>query len=114
MSTKEEIQELLRFLSKDAKLPLAVAMSKVRSPPVRRPDEVCPPARSTELYGLTHRVHRPETISTESITKLIPIFGDEKAAKGVLSAAKRVSKKRSAPGGGEEPTSPKACTTHAS
>ncbi len=31
MSTAEELQALLRFLSKDAKLPLAIAMSKVKA-----------------------------------------------------------------------------------
>lgn len=30
MATRNEVQDLLRFLSKDAKLPLALAMGKVK------------------------------------------------------------------------------------
>lgn len=77
MSTKTEIQDLLRFLSNDAKVPLAVAISKVK-----------------ELQKST--LTSSELIASASITKIQSIFTDEKLSKQILSAAKRVSKKRAA------------------
>ncbi|KAL8825553.1 MAG: hypothetical protein Q9191_004337 [Dirinaria sp. TL-2023a] len=77
MSTKTELQDLLRFLSNDAKVPLAVAMSKVK-----------------ELQKST--LTSSELIASASITKIQSIFTDERLSKQILSAAKRVSKKRAA------------------
>ncbi|KAL2868291.1 uncharacterized protein BJX67DRAFT_53063 [Aspergillus lucknowensis] len=72
-----QVQTLLRFLSQDAKLPLAAAMGKVN-----------------ELLqaGLTC----PEDISKGGIDLVQGIFTDGKVAKQVLNAATRVSKKRAA------------------
>lgn len=72
-----DVQALLRFLSKDAKVPLATAMSKVKE---------------LQNAGLG----TAEAISTNSITKVQTVFADEKVAKQVLMAAKRVSKRRGA------------------
>jgi hypothetical protein len=87
MSTKEEILELWRFLSQDAKVPPQLAMSKVQT---------------LKAASLT----TPEDMAKESVNKLVPIFGDEKLAKSVLAAAKRVSKKRASPQDADA-TSPK-------
>ncbi|KAK4697183.1 hypothetical protein P7C71_g852, partial [Lecanoromycetidae sp. Uapishka_2] len=83
MSTKDEIQTLLRFLSQDAKIPLPVAMSKVKE------------------------LQKAKLTSTESLSKstqqnIQSIFTDEKLAKQVLNAAKRVTKKRSLDGAASE------------
>lgn len=79
-----ELQALLRFLSQDAKVPLAVAISK---------------ARDLQRAGLGG----PEKISKVKIDEVQRIFEDEKVAKQVLTAAKRVSKKRAA---GDDSPSP--------
>ncbi|KAL4873446.1 hypothetical protein BDV12DRAFT_78225 [Aspergillus spectabilis] len=73
-----QLQALLRFLSQDAKVPLATAMGKVN-----------------ELLqaGLTS----PDNISKKALMTLQDIFKDDKIAKRVHNAAKRVSKKRTAP-----------------
>ncbi|KAL5357818.1 hypothetical protein BJX96DRAFT_27988 [Aspergillus floccosus] len=73
-----QIQNLLRFLSQDAKVPLATAMSKVIE---------------LQKSSLT----TAEEISKADVKILHEIFKDEKTAKQVLNAAKRVSKKRAAP-----------------
>ncbi|KAL4915330.1 hypothetical protein BDW62DRAFT_203788 [Aspergillus aurantiobrunneus] len=72
------VQALLRFLSQDAKVPLAAAMGKVN-----------------ELLkaGLT----TPEDISNGELKTLQEIFKDDKIAKQVLHGAKRVFRKRAAP-----------------
>ncbi|KAF2803792.1 uncharacterized protein BDZ99DRAFT_491501 [Mytilinidion resinicola] len=75
MANAASIQSLLRFLSQDAKLPLALAMSKIKS---------------LQTAGLG----TPTEISKSNISALKTIFTDEKLAKQILSAAKRVSKKR--------------------
>lgn len=77
-----ELQALLRFLSQDAKVPLATAMGAVKS------------------------LQQASMSSAAEIAKAKPdnvkaIFPDEKMAKQVLAAAKRVSKKRAA---GEDAT----------
>lgn len=71
-----DLQALLRFLTKDAKVPLATAMSTFKD------------LQAAELAT-------PETISKSDINTMKKYFPDEKTAKLVLSAAKRVSKKRS-------------------
>ncbi|KAF5867285.1 hypothetical protein ETB97_000054 [Aspergillus alliaceus] len=73
-----QVQALLRFLSQDAKMPLADAMGKVIE---------------LQKAGLTS----PEQISKSDIETLEEIFKNAKVARQVLNAAKRVSKKRDAP-----------------
>lgn len=78
-----QLQALLRFLSQDAKIPLATAISKVK-----------------ELQAA--HLDSPESISKVKAEHLKSIFPDDKVAKQVLAAAKRVSKKRAA--GDDGPT----------
>ena len=70
-------QALLRFLSQDAKVPLAAAMGKVK-----------------ELQKAN--LDTPEKIAKVKADEVKLVFEDEKLAKQVLAAAKRVSKKRAA------------------
>lgn len=76
----EEVQNLLRFLTQDAKVPLATAMSKIGS------------LRKAKLAD-------PLAISQTSLPTVEEIFLDAKISKQVFNAAKRVSnpKKRAAP-----------------
>ena len=69
-----EVQTLLRFLSQDARVPLATALSKIND------------LRKAQL-------NTPEAISrSNALADLKPIFsGDEKLAKQILAAAKRIS-----------------------
>ncbi|RJE20938.1 hypothetical protein PHISCL_06731 [Aspergillus sclerotialis] len=78
MAAASQLQALLRFLSQDAKIPLAAAMTKV-----------------AELQQANLKT--PEQISKAELPTLQNIFKDNKVAKQVLNAAKRVSKKREAP-----------------
>jgi hypothetical protein len=72
-----ELQALLRFLSQDAKVPLATAMGTVK--------------------GLQQaNLDAPDKIAKAKPDDIKAIFTDEKLAKQVLAAAKRVSKKRAA------------------
>ncbi|KAL6718978.1 hypothetical protein ACLMJK_003213 [Lecanora helva] len=75
MTTKSEIQDLLRFLSQNAKVPLPLAMGKVKN---------------LQEASLTS----PESIAKTSTSVIQAIFADEKLAKQVLSAAKKANKKR--------------------
>ncbi|KIW84173.1 hypothetical protein Z517_03422 [Fonsecaea pedrosoi CBS 271.37] len=79
MTAAAEVQALLRFLTKDARIPLAEAMPKIHA------------LRKEQL-------NTPENISKANETDLKSIFADEKVLKQVINAAKRVSnpKKRSA------------------
>ncbi|KIW93962.1 uncharacterized protein Z519_05277 [Cladophialophora bantiana CBS 173.52] len=74
-----EVQTLLRFLTKDARIPLAEAMPKIHA------------LRKQQL-------NTPESISKADEADLKPIFADEKVLKQVINAAKRASnpKKRAA------------------
>ena len=81
-----ELQALLRFLSQDAKLPLATAMSKVKE------------LQSADLNST-------EKLATAKLENVQKIFTDEKISKQIISAAKRVTKKRAA--GGDAAPSPK-------
>lgn len=72
-----EIQTLLRFLSQDAKVPLATAMSKIK------------PLQAASLTNI-------DSIAKVKLDDFKPIFEDEKLSKQVLNAAKRISKKRAA------------------
>ncbi|EAW09623.1 uncharacterized protein ACLA_038340 [Aspergillus clavatus NRRL 1] len=78
-----QIQSLLRFLSQDAKVPLASAMAKVMD------------LQKANLTSV-------EQVSKAELKALQEIFGDVKLAKQVLNAGKRVSKKRQAPTGNAE------------
>ncbi|KAI9699938.1 MAG: hypothetical protein M1820_007000 [Bogoriella megaspora] len=75
MASAQELQNLLRFLSQDAKVPLSFAMTKVKE---------------MQAAGL----HSPDAISKNSIENVNAIFSDQKFAKQILTAAKRVSRKR--------------------
>ncbi|KAL8716540.1 MAG: hypothetical protein Q9225_006133 [Loekoesia sp. 1 TL-2023] len=75
MTSVAEVQALLRFLSQDAKVPVPLAMSKVKTL-----KEAC--------------LTSPESLSKAPLPSIQSIFPDEKLAKQILSAAKRVSKKR--------------------
>ncbi|ERF75256.1 hypothetical protein EPUS_00048 [Endocarpon pusillum Z07020] len=86
-SPAAEVQNLLRFLSQDARVPLSTALSKIND------------LRKAKL-------NTPEAISKTSVTSISRVFsGDEKLAKQILAAAKRASnpksKKRSASGNGD-------------
>ncbi|KXT11574.1 hypothetical protein AC579_3118 [Pseudocercospora musae] len=81
-----ELQALLRFLTTDAKVPLATAISKAR-----------------ELQAA--QLDSPEALAKIKPDALQTTFPDEKIAKQVISAAKRVSKKRTA--GNDTQTTPR-------
>ncbi|KAK5190220.1 hypothetical protein LTR99_010920 [Exophiala xenobiotica] len=72
MAAAAEVQALLRFLTKDAKIPLAEAMPKIND------------LRKQQL-------NTPENISTANQAALKSVFTDDKVLKQVLTAAKRVS-----------------------
>ncbi|KEY78053.1 hypothetical protein BA78_6467 [Aspergillus fumigatus] len=95
-----EIQTLLRFLSQDAKLPLASAMGKVMD--LQKANLVS--------YGKhPESLHQMQLTTIEQQFKsLQEIFKDDKVAKQVLNAAKRVSKKRQAPTGNSDSPQKKA------
>ncbi|TKA54247.1 hypothetical protein B0A55_12783, partial [Friedmanniomyces simplex] len=81
-----ELQALLRFLSQDAKVPLATAMSKVKE--------------------LQHaNLATPEKLAKVKAGEITTMFPDEKMAKLIIAAAKRVTKKRAA--GDDSAPSPK-------
>ncbi|KAI9734562.1 MAG: hypothetical protein M1834_002163 [Cirrosporium novae-zelandiae] len=75
MSTKEELEALLRFLSQDAKLPLATAMRKVKD---------------LQKADLTSSLE----ISRTDLKTLERAISDSKIAKQVHNAAKHQTKKR--------------------
>ncbi|MCJ1450506.1 hypothetical protein MMC28_000837 [Mycoblastus sanguinarius] len=83
MTTKSEIQTLLRFLSQDAKIPLPTAMGKVN-----------------ELQNAS--LTSPASLAKSDSKAIQAIFTEEKLAKQVLSAAKRVTKKRTTDGTSSE------------
>ncbi|KAF2665761.1 hypothetical protein BT63DRAFT_459339 [Microthyrium microscopicum] len=86
MSSASEIQALLRFLSQDAKVPIAKAMGTIKN---------------LQKANLT----TPTAIAASNPVTLAPFFEDGKTAKQVLNAAKRLSKKRVA---GDDTLSPPA------
>lgn len=77
MSATADLQALLRFLSQDAKVPLATALSKVKK---------------LQTSNLDSTAKLAQTKPAE----LQAVFEDEKLVKQILAAAKRVSKKRAA------------------
>ncbi|KAL9615891.1 MAG: hypothetical protein Q9160_009177 [Pyrenula sp. 1 TL-2023] len=84
----EEVQTLLRFLTQDAKVPLAIAMSKVHA--LRKAN-----------------FSKPESISKTSLPAIEEIFTDAKVAKQVFNAAKRVSNPKKRPADASESISGK-------
>jgi hypothetical protein len=76
----ESVQALLRFLSQDAKIPLATAISKTKE------------LQSADLGSA-------DKIAKSKVDVVQAIFPDDKHAKQILSAAKRVVKKRAAEDG---------------
>ncbi|RMZ11224.1 hypothetical protein D0860_03509 [Hortaea werneckii] len=74
-----DLQALLRFLSQEAKVPLATAMAKVK-----------------ELQAAD--LDSPDKLSQKKTKDIVSIFSDDKVAKQVITAARRVTKKRSAEG----------------
>lgn len=80
-----ELQSLLRFLSQDAKVPLATAMSKVK------------PLQSANLNSV-------DALAKGNLEAIQAIFEDEKVSKQIHNAAKRISKKRAA---GDDTPSPR-------
>lgn len=77
MSATTDLQALLRFLSQDAKVPLATALSKVKK---------------LQTSNLDSTAKLAQTKPAE----LQAVFEDEKLVKQILAAAKRISKKRAA------------------
>ncbi|KAF2818959.1 hypothetical protein CC86DRAFT_363331 [Ophiobolus disseminans] len=89
MASAQDLQSLLRFLSQDAKVPLAQALGKVK-----------------DLQAA--KLNTASDLAGADIDSLKTVFGDEKIARQVLNAAKRVSKKRKASeSSGPVPPSPK-------
>lgn len=83
MSATTDLQALLRFLSQDAKVPLATALSKVKK---------------LQTSNLDSTAKLAQTKPAE----LQAVFEDEKLVKQILAAAKRVSKKRAAAAAGDD------------
>ncbi|KAF2731744.1 hypothetical protein EJ04DRAFT_514319 [Polyplosphaeria fusca] len=77
MASAQDIQDLLRFLSQDAKVALAQAIGATKK---------------LQEAGLV----TPDQIAKSSLKDVQVIFEDDKIAKQVFNSARRVSKKRSA------------------
>ncbi|EEQ83841.1 hypothetical protein, variant [Blastomyces dermatitidis ER-3] len=74
MTTPSQIQALLRFLSQDSKLPLALAITK---------------AKSLQKANLL----TPDDILKKDLASLHSVLGEEQVAKQVLNAARRAKKR---------------------
>ncbi|KAM5441339.1 hypothetical protein MferCBS31731_003769 [Microsporum ferrugineum] len=86
MATAKDVQSLLRFLTQDARVPLAAAIGKVK--------------------GLQQaKLLNPEDISKAKLEIVQSVFTEDKIGKQVWHAAKRVVKKRLADGDPESPSS---------
>jgi hypothetical protein len=82
-----EVQSLLRFLTKDARIPLAEAMPKINA------------LRKSQL-------NTPENIAKADEADLRQIFADDKVLKQVINAAKRIANpKKRASGRSDHPAS---------
>ncbi|MCJ1281654.1 hypothetical protein MMC26_000975 [Xylographa opegraphella] len=75
MTTKSGLQDILRFFTQDAKIPLQVALPKVKD------------LQKANLASIVE-------LAAADVKAIADIFHDEKTAKQIISAAKRVSKKR--------------------
>jgi hypothetical protein len=78
MAAQAEVQALLRFLTKEAHLPLAQSMKSI-----------------SQLRSL--QLQTPEAIAKARNADLKTVFEDEKALKQVLTAAKRVTRGKASP-----------------
>ncbi|KAH7345922.1 hypothetical protein BKA66DRAFT_433818 [Pyrenochaeta sp. MPI-SDFR-AT-0127] len=88
MASAQDVQLLLRFLSQDAKVPLAQALGKIKD------------LQAAKLVTVSD-------LSKTNIETLKSIFEDDKLARQVLNAAKRVSKKRTSSDASAPTPSPK-------
>ncbi|MCJ1386846.1 hypothetical protein MMC17_009974 [Xylographa soralifera] len=75
MTTKSELQDILRFFTQDAKIPLQVALPKIKD------------LQRANLISIVE-------LAVADVKTIEDIFSDQKTAKQIVSAAKRVSKKR--------------------
>ncbi|MCJ1417331.1 hypothetical protein MMC32_003674 [Xylographa parallela] len=75
MTTRSELQDILRFFTQDAKIPLQIALPKVKD------------LQKANLVSIVK-------LAAADVKTIEDIFRDEKTAKQIISAAKRVSKKR--------------------
>ena len=96
MTTKSEIQDLLRFLTQDAKIALQVALPKIKelqAANLVRYDER--PVKCKHSYHETLvNINSIDVLASVDVKTLKDIIHDEKTAKQITGAAKRVSKKR--------------------
>lgn len=89
MAAAAEVQTLLRFLSQDAKVPLSVSLPKVGE------------LRKAQLGNA-------ENISKSDLKTVSAIFTDERLAKQIFNAARRVTNSKKRPASGEvKPTARK-------
>lgn len=107
MSTTTEVQSLLRFLSQDARLPLSTAMGKIKELQKASLTKSVPLRLIDASLLITDILSSPYLIAKSNLQTIQSALGDGKLAKQLLSAAKRVSKKRSS----EDPTLPKESST---
>lgn len=103
MSTATEVQSLLRFLSQDARLPLSTAMGKIKELQKASLTKSVPLRLIDASVLVTDILFSPSLIAKSNLQTIQSALGDGKLAKQLLSAAKRVSKKRSS----EDSTLPK-------
>ena len=94
------VQALLRFLSQDAKVPLAMVRgsTKARSMHLLTFEQAMGRVKDLQQANLDS----PEKLAKMKAKDISSMFEDEKVAKQIIAAAKRVSKKRAA---GEDSTS---------
>lgn len=93
MTTKSEIQDLLRFLTQDAKIPLKDAMPKIKV--LQEANLTRSVVQSVQVRFGSDKSTSPAQLAKSDIATLQQIFPDSKTAKKVLDTAKRTSKKRS-------------------
>ena len=95
MANTMKVQALLRFLSQDARVPLPIAMGKIKDLQQAALTSyavihaVSFPSRDTDDFS------SPDTLAKSDVQTVQAIFADEKRSKQIISAAKRVTKKRS-------------------
>ncbi|KMP07835.1 hypothetical protein CIRG_07516 [Coccidioides immitis RMSCC 2394] len=94
MATTAEVQAILRFLSQESKVPLALAIAKVKD--LRDSNLLKYQTPSPE--HLSSRLFVIEALAKADIKQLQTIFNNAKIAKQVSNGAKRAVKKRSADG----------------
>lgn len=95
MATTIELQALLRFLSQDAKVPLPIAMGKIKDLQKAALTSYAVVHPVSFPFRHTDDLHSPDTLAKSDLQKVQAIFADEKRSKQIISAAKRVTRKRS-------------------